>query len=112
MDCGSLPSFLSGRSACATIAFFPDGKVSVCTTGFATRPSDEGEGDGKAVDVPPSLIATTGAAVDEGEGSGKAVDEAEVSGKAVDEAEVSGKAVDEVEVSGKAVNEGEGSGKA
>jgi len=60
--------------ACVPIAFFPDGKVSVCTSGFAMRSSDEGEGEGEAVDIPPSLIATIGRAVDEGEGEGEAVD--------------------------------------
>jgi hypothetical protein len=78
MVCCALSSFLSGCSARVPIAFFSDGKISVCTSGFATRSSDEGEGEGegKAVDIPPSLIATIGRSSDEGEGEGE--------GKAVD----------------------------
>jgi len=56
------------------------------------RSSDGGDGEGKAVDLPPSSIATITGAVNEGEGEGKAVDEGE--GKAVDGGEGEGKAVD------------------
>ena len=98
MGCGSLSPFLSGCLACVPIAFFPDGKLFVCTPDFAMRSSDDGEIAGVAVDSPPSLIMTAGLMVDEGEGAGEAVGAPPsliaTAGLTVDEGEGEGEAVD------------------